>query len=169
MADIRIAPLRAWSLATFHTVTFVVAAAAFAHASDSLKEALARLDTKTGVAFFGAFWALTFFITRAGLRKMMPVETASTSSIVFGTTIAGAWNGVGVFAILVSVGLVSGFATRGFEAMRLLPVQFLTAVLGSLLAFTVGAVAGLVYGLVDALLIGCAEMLYRASNASTAA
>jgi hypothetical protein len=144
MADIRIAPLRAWSLATFHTVTFVVAAAAFEHASDSLKEALARLDTKTGVA-------------------------ASTSSIVFGTTIAGAWNGVGVFAILVSVGLVSGFATRGFEAMRLLPVQFLTAALGSLPAFTVGAVAGLVYGLVDALLIGCAEMLYRASNASTSA
>jgi hypothetical protein len=130
---------------------------------------MGRLDTRTGVAFFLVFWALTFFATRAGLRKMTPIETATTSSIVFPTTVAGGWNGVGIFALLVVFNVASGFVSRGVAAAGLLPVQFFAAVIGSLLAFTIGAVVGLVYGLIDALLIGCGEMLYRFSNASTSA
>ena len=120
---------------------------------------MGRLDTGTGMAAFLAFWVLTFFSTRAGLRKMMPIETAPTSSIVFQTTIAGGWNGTGIFASLVVVSLVSGFASRGLSAMSFFPVQFLVAVIGLLLAFTIGSVVGLVYGLIDALLLGCGEML----------
>jgi hypothetical protein len=169
MADTDVAPLRAWSVATFHTVSFIVVAVAFTHASDSLKEAIGRLDTKTGVAFFAAFWTLTTFVTRAGLRKLAPIEAASTSSIVFQTTIAGGWNGVGVFALLVVVNVVSGFVSRGVAAMSFLPVQFFAAVIGSLLAFTIGAVVGMVYGLIDAALIGCADLLYRVSSGSISA
>ena len=167
MAATDVAPLRAWSVATFHTVSFVVVAALLSHTSDSLKEAMSRLDTKTGVAFFAAFWTLTFFVTRAGLRKLTPLEAASTSSIVFQTTTAGGWNGVGVFAILVVANMVSGFVSRGLAAMSFLPIQFFAAVIGSLLAFTIGATVGMVYGLIDALAIGCGDWLYRSSSAST--
>jgi ABC-type dipeptide/oligopeptide/nickel transport system permease subunit len=45
--------------------------------------------------------------------------------------------------------------------MSFLPVQFLVAVIGTLLAFTIGSVVGLAYGLIDALLLGCGEMLHR--------
>ena len=86
---------------------------------------------------------------------------ASTVSIVFQTTIAGGWNGTGIFATLVVFGLVSGFVNRGSAAMTFLPVQFLVAVVGTLLAFTIGSVVGMVYGLIDALLLGCGEMLDR--------
>jgi hypothetical protein len=153
--------LRSWSLAAFHTVSFVALAVVATHLNGSLKDALGRLDTGTGMAAFLAFWTLTFFSTRAGLRKMMPIETAPTSSIVFQTTIAGGWNGAGIFASLVVVSLVSGFVSRGLAAMSFLPVQFLVAVIGTLLAFTIGSVVGLVYGLIDALLLGCGEMLHR--------
>jgi hypothetical protein len=157
--------LRSWSLATFHTVSFVALAVAATHVSGSLKDALGRLDTGTGMAAFLALWALTFYATRAGMRKMTPIETASTSSIVFQTTIAGGWNGTGIFASLVVVSLVSGFASRGLAAMSFLPVQFLVAVIGLLLAFTIGSVVGLMYGLIDALLLGCGEMLDRWARA----
>jgi hypothetical protein len=153
--------LRSWSLATFHAVSFVALAVVATHVNGSLKDALGRLDTGTGMAAFLAFWTLTYFSTRAGLRKMMPIESAPTSSIVFQTTIAGGWNGAGIFASLVVVSLAWGFANRGLAPMSFLPVQFLVAVIGTLLAFTIGSAVGLVYGLIDALLLGCGEMLDR--------
>jgi len=153
--------LRCWSLATFHTVSFVALAVVATHVNGSLKDALGRLDTATGMAAFMVFWVLTFFSSRAGLRKMMPNDNAPTVSVVFQTTIAGGWNGTGIFASLIVVSLVSGFASRGVAAIGFLPVQFLVAVIGMLLAFAIGSIIGLAYGLIDALLLGCGEMLDR--------
>src|SRR3954447_10864186 len=176
MDDIKVAPLRARSLATFHTASFVAAVVAFEHAGGSLRSRLASLDTPTGVGMFLALWALTWFVTLTALRKMeSPIDAAGSGAIVMSMTVAGGWNGIAIFAgLFLTAPIWSGalrnvsLAAGGYLSFPgLFPVLFLTAVLGTLLAFTIGGIVGLCYGLVDALLVGCGDMLYRASNAST--
>jgi hypothetical protein len=155
-----VAPLRVWMVATFHTLSFVVAVVAVVHAGGSLADRLARLDTTTGVLLFLAFWATTWGATRAGLRKIQPdLDEASSGSMVMSTTVAGGLNGVVIFAILLI-----GFAfrlTTGEAGLATLPVLFLTAAIGTTLAFTTGAVVGMAYGLIDAALLGCSAALFR--------
>jgi hypothetical protein len=154
--------LRLWSLATFHTVSFMVSLAVGVHLSGSLAAALKPLDTKTGFGFFLILWAITWFATRAGLRQMKTrIEEASATSIVSSTTIAGGWNGIGIWIAIVSGYAIFTLASRS-RALALIPLFFLASVLGSLLAFTVGAVVGLVYGLTDALLLRLSAGLFLA-------
>ena len=65
-----VTPLRAWGLATFHTVSFVAVVVVGLHGRGSLAAALGRLDTALGVASFLGLWALTWTATRAGLRAL---------------------------------------------------------------------------------------------------
>jgi hypothetical protein len=159
--------LRTWSHAAFRTISFVVAIAALTHATGGLREALGRLDTIRGAAAFVVLWTLTWFATRFGLRTLAPIEEATAATVVAQTTIAGGWNGAAVFAALVLYSVVWGFALRGASAIALLPVQFFVAVLGTLVAFVAGAIVGVVYGLIDAMIVGGGEWLYRFSSAST--
>ena len=153
--------LRSWSLATFHTAGFVASVVVGVHLSGSLAARLGRLDTQTGVAFFLALWALTWYATRAGLLKMDPhIEEASSGSVVMWTTVAGGWNGVGIFALLLLAFIVASMFSHA-AGFTLVPVLFFVAVLGCALAFTTGAVVGLVFGLTDALLLGCSAALFR--------
>jgi hypothetical protein len=157
--------LRAWSIATFHTVSFVASVVVGVHVSGSLAAALGRLNTQVGVAFFLALWAITWYATRAGLRHMGPrVDDASSETIVYSTTVAGGWNGVGIFALILLVFLVGSLFSLASHApvgVTLVPVLFFVAVLGGALAFTTGAVVGLVYGVIDALLLRCGAALFR--------
>lgn len=154
--------LRVWSLATFHAVSFVASVVVGVHVSGSLATALGRLDTQAGVAFFLALWAITWYATRAGLRRMEPsIEDASFGTIVFSTTVAGGLNGVGIFAPILLVGFASSVVSRAPGGVAFVPVLVLSAAVGSVLAFTVGAVVGLVFGLIDALLLRCSAALFR--------
>src|SRR4051812_27320767 len=99
MDAIKVAPLRAWSLATFHAVSFVVAMVGGGHLNGSLRSRLGSLDTVTGVAAFLALWAITWFVTPTGLRKMEPpIDAAGSGAIVMSMTVAGGWNGIAIFA-----------------------------------------------------------------------
>ena len=89
------------------------------------------------------------------------MHVASIALLAGGATLLTAWCLTDIFASLIVVRLVSGFASRGVAAIGFLPVQFLVAVIGMLLAFTAGSVIGVFYGLIDALLLGCGEMLDR--------
>lgn len=150
--------LRLWALATFHTVSFVAALVVAVHSRGALSSALGRLDTVTGFGFFLLLWAITWFTTRLGLRNMgTPVDDAPSAMIVFSTTVAGGWNGVGIFFIIILVSLMSVLVSG---PRTLVPVLFFASILGSLLAFTVGAVVGLVYGLFDALLLRISAILF---------
>ena len=154
-------PLRLWSLATFHTVSFTVSVAVGVHLSGSLAARLRQLDTKTGFGVFLILWAITWFATRAGLRRMkLPVTDAPGAAIVFSTTIAGGWNGVGIWAAIVAAGLLSALLEREGRTLALIPAVLLASVLGSLLAFVVGAVVGLFYGLIDAFLLRLGAWLF---------
>ena len=159
--------LRLWSLATFHTVSFVAAVVVAEHVSGSLAGALGRLNTALGVAAFLALWAITWFATSKGLYGMEPrVEDASLLTIVESTIVAGGWNGVGIFALILSLSVASILAGNGSGGPALIPVLFFVAVIGSLLAFTIGAVVGLVYGLIDALLLRAGAALFRWASIS---
>jgi hypothetical protein len=169
MGDIELPPppaaLRSWSLATFHTASFVAAVVAGVHVSGSLQERLSRLDTPTGALIFLALWALTWLVTKAALVKMSPpIDEAGSGSIVMSMTVAGGWNGVGIFAALFVIGPLWTLALHS-PGLPALPGLLLIGVIGLLLAFTIGAIVGTCYGLVDALLLGCGEMLDRWARA----
>jgi hypothetical protein len=146
------------SLATFHTVSFMLSLVIGVHLSGSLVPVLKQLDTRTGFGFVLILWAITWFATRAGLRRMrVRVQDASVATVVSSMTIAGGWNGVGIW-----VALIAGYAIVALvshESPRL-PFLFLASVLGGLLAFTVGATVGLVYGITDALLVRLSAGLF---------
>jgi hypothetical protein len=89
-----------------------------------------------------------------------PVGDVSLATIVFSTTVAGGSNGVGAFVALLLVGLVFA-VVGGARGVPLLLVLFLESVIAGLLAFTVGAVVGLLYGLTDALLLMFSATLFR--------
>jgi hypothetical protein len=153
--------LRPWSLATFHTVSFVAAAVAGVHVSGSLRERLAQLDTPTGALAFVALWGLTWLVTSAAIVRMdPPIDAAGSGSIVMSMTVAGGWNGVGIFAALFVVGPLWNLA-RHSPDLAALPALFFIAVFGSLLAFTVGCTVGMCFGLVDALVLGSGSELFR--------
>ena len=160
-ADTRVAPLRVWSLATFHSVSFVAAVVVGLHLRGSLTAALGRLDTALGVAAFLGLWALTWTATHAGLRALESDEDDRGSvSIVMRLTVAGGWNGIGIFGALVFV-LLFNLAGRGTPSLAFVPVFFFGVAIGAALAFTIGAVVGFVYGLVDAALLRGSAALFR--------
>ena len=157
--------LRSWSLATFHTTSFVAAVVAGVHVSGSLRERLSHLDTATGMLTFAALWALTWFVTNAALVKMNPpIDEAGSGSIVMSMTVAGGWNGVGIFAALFVIGPLWTLALHSPGPLAL-PGLLVIGGIGLPLAFTIGAIVGMCYGLVDALLLGCGEMLDRWARA----
>ena len=156
----RVPPLRLCSIATFHAVSFVVAIAIAAHLGGSLPAALGRLDTISGFAFFVLLWTLTTFATRAGLRNLgSAIDEPSVPAIIESTIVAGGWNGVGVFIMFVL--MAWGRAVMGGTPRLAILVLSFSVVIGSLLAFTIGAIVGFFYGLVDAALIGSSAFLYR--------
>jgi hypothetical protein len=160
-AATRVPPLRAWSLATFHTVSFVAVVVVGLHRRGSLAAALGRLDTALGVASFLGLWALTWTATRGGLRALeSDADDHGQASIVMRLTIAGGWNGIGIFGALMVLALFN-LATRGPAAFSVVPVFFAGLAVGTSLAFTIGAVVGFAYGLVDAALLSGVAALFR--------
>jgi hypothetical protein len=146
--------LRAWSLATFRTTSFMTTLVLWIHLRGTLGAFLKRLDTSIGFAFFVAFWVATWMATRIGLHlaeRDAMAEPGSPDAALPTTIVAGGWNGVFVFAIL-ALGILATFArAQGpVSALTAVPVFLLVLVMGGLLAFTIGGIAGFVYGLVDA-------------------
>ena len=148
--------LRLCSLATFRTVTFTIGLALFTHLRGSLASSLAPLNTLVGFGAFLVLWITTAFATRIGLRHRAVSNAGrrsrSTGGAGFGSTleatiVAGAWNGVFIFlafvggTLVVAVGLGPGLITVMFGS-----------VIGATIAFALGGVFGLVYGLVESTL-----------------
>jgi hypothetical protein len=161
-------PLRTWSLATFHTVSFVGAVVVGIHVRGTLATSLSHLDTLLGVGFFLILWALTWTATRAGLRALESDDDDPASvSIVMRLTVAGGWNGIGIFGALF-IAFLFNLARHGTPALTFVPLLVLGIAVGGSLAFTIGAIVGFVYGLVDAALLGGAAALLRWTQGNSA-
>lgn len=143
--------LRAWSLATFRTTSFMASMILWLHLRGTLGAFLKRLDTSIGFAAFVAFWVATWIATRIGLRMAGDAiaDRAPSDAVLPSTIVAGGWNGVFVFGILVVGVLFTFVQAQGASALAAAPVFLFAVPLGGLLAFTTGGVVGLAYGLVD--------------------
>jgi hypothetical protein len=156
--------LHVWSLATFRTTSFMIGVIISLHVRGSLPGSLRRLDTSTGFGLFLVIWATTWLATRRGLLELersASIDIPSSAAIVMSTIVAGAWNGLYVFAALVLGFLAASISTQGPEALRVIPVFAIGSVFGGTVAFTIGAIAGLLYGVVEVLLLGACGRLYR--------
>jgi hypothetical protein len=143
--------LKVWSLSTFHATMFIVIAALGLHVHGTLSGTLRQLDTALGFAAFVILWATTCAATSWGVRyAARPAH--STDALALCIAISGGWNGVAIFAVLLAVFTVR-VATASSQPLAAIPVLFLSAVIGSLLAFTIGTMIGLVFGLIDTVLI----------------
>jgi hypothetical protein len=150
--------LRFFALATFHAASFVVVVVMFFHLRGFLPAALERLGTATGFAAFGLFWTTTSFATRRGLRNVQFDHTLS-ESFVASTVVAAGWNGLYVFIVLLA-GLL--FVIVREPLVGSVPAVFLiVSTIGSLAAFVIGGLVGLLYGLVDAALLRIGAALFR--------
>jgi len=134
------------------------------HLRGSLTTFLRRLDTPTGFAFFVLFWLLTWIATRVGLRQAgagASSQRLSPDDELMATTIAGGWNGLFVLAVLAVGFFVALARTQGIEAISALPAVLFGFVLGGAVAFATGAIAGLIYGAVDIVVLLVSGALFR--------
>ncbi len=162
MADTdRAFALRTVTLATFRVTTFVIAVVTYSHVTGGLGRALSRLDTESGAVAFLAFWAVTWYITRIGLRRMTEsIGNASPMDLVGTAAVAGGWNGVGVYAAVVVVSAASLVANHLLRLRALGIFFFAFVVFGGPISFSVGAVVGALYGLFETLFLGFGSMLF---------
>jgi hypothetical protein len=172
MAGIRpLSDLRSWSLATFGTTSFTVGVIMLLHLRESLTGSLRRLDTPSGFGVFVVLWATTWLTTRGGLRELetiAPIDAVSSGAIALSTIVAGGRNGLYVFGALMLVFLTVIISTQGLHAARVLPVFVIGSILGGTLAFTIGAVAGLLYAGFEVLIRGVCDRLNRWTASSAA-
>ncbi|HEY2150269.1 MAG TPA: hypothetical protein VGH34_05645 [Vicinamibacterales bacterium] len=161
MADTdRALNLRVWSLSTFRTATFVIVIAAAAHLRDSLKPALGLLDTRIGVAAFMLLWALTWYVTRASVRRWgAPFESASPAQQFMTVVVAGGFNGAAVYLLIVSERLFEALPDHAMSLDGLMRVLALS-LFGLPVSFSVGMVVGVAFGLFEVLIVGVGSMLF---------
>ena len=158
------APLDVWSLATFRTTSFMIGVIMSLHERGSLTRSLRQLDTTTGFGLFLVMWATTWFATRRGLREVersASINIASSAAIVMSTIVAGAWNGLYVFGALVLGFLAASIITQGLGAVPVIPVFAIGSVIGGTVAFTIGAIVGLFYGMIELFVSRVCSRLYR--------
>ena len=152
-----------WSLATFHTAFFVAALVALLHVSGILGGLLGSLNTAIGVALFGVLWMTTWWSTRRLLQDVRPGPwhpSVSAGPLVGLAALWGGVNGVAFLVVVVAGALVAALPTTllGLDRALGLALGFIYVVsLGSALAFAVGAMVGLVLGILDSLAFAVAQ------------
>lgn len=150
--------LELWSLATFRVTSFTASVVMSFHVGGSLSATLSGLDTATGFGFFLLLWTTTWFATRTGLGYLRRADSVVEPRVI-STGVAGGWNGVYVFIVLL-VGFLF-FTIREQRVASVLAIALIGSTVGSLLAFFIGALVGLLYGLVDAMLFGFSAWLFN--------
>ncbi|AZH23954.1 hypothetical protein [Haloplanus aerogenes] len=139
-------PVLAWTLASFHTTTFLVAPLLLLYAVDALGSLLQGVHTATGLGLYLALWGLTFWTNRRWLAR---TRLDDWSAVLPGVT----WGGVtGVGFLLVLVGVVG--VTVGEPVL----VAAL-ALVGTPIAALVGGLVGAGFAVLDLLIVAAGRRL----------
>jgi hypothetical protein len=157
-----------WAFAAFHTGVFVLALVFFLHLRGSLGAVLASLNTLVGIALFVALWAVIGWSTRRGLKRLTRstggAGTFSVTGVKLGDALVQALVWGGVTGLLFFPGLVVYtllFVILPSTASS--PVAFgvllVYTLAGGVVAFVIGALSGLVLGLIDGILVSLAREL----------
>lgn len=143
-----------WTLATFDTVLFVLFGVLSAHASGSLADLLAGLNTLVGVAVFCYLWAL-FVLAVRWVHSRVTLDSAGVSTLALHGTAAGSVAGVAFLLGLFVVALVPTLQSGGVRLQAVL----LVLLIGAGVAAVVGGVVGLLASLLDIAVYGLAGYL----------
>ncbi|MDQ2073251.1 hypothetical protein RBH20_11970 [Haloarcula sp. H-GB4] len=143
-----------WALATFDTVLFVLLGVLAAHASGSLADLLAGLNTLVGVAVFCYLWAL-FVLAVRWVHSRVALGDVPLQTLVLHGVAAGSVAGVAFLLGLLAVALVPTIQSGGVS----LQTVVLVLLIGAGVAAIVGGVVGLLASLLDIAVYGLAGYL----------
>lgn len=166
-----------WSLSAFHTSLFFWLFAIVLYVTGSLGNLLASLNTLIGVVVFIFLWVTTWFCTRQVVRRTLNTADWGASKISLGLTLALAMLGGGVNGLLffliplflaAIVAAVAVITSRSLTDVPALLIIFgYSFAIGSVLAFGIGVVFGLVFAFLDLLLLGGSQFLFALNGGTT--
>jgi hypothetical protein len=154
--------LIAFALGVLHTVTLLVALGWLAYRGGGLGNALAGIGTAVGLAIFVGLWGVIGVFT---LRAVRGLDFASvTPGRVFERgAIWGGFNGMAFAAPLLLFILVAGVvnATREGPAAVATTAAVLVFYVGAgtAVSFALGAIVGVIFGLLDNALLAVSRMI----------
>lgn len=152
--DARPISLVTWTLATFDTALFALLGVLAAHASGSLADLLAGLNTLVGVAVFCYLWAL-FVLAVRWVHGRTSLDSAEISTLVLHGVAAGSVAGVAFLLGLFAVALVPTLQSGGVRLQAVL----LVLLIGAGVAAVIGGIVGLLASLLDIVMYGLAGYL----------
>lgn len=153
--------LLVWSLGTFHAILFELGLAMLLYLDGSLGRRLGEYKVLVGIGVFAVLWACTLWCTRRAVRGVLAILPSYTADVPIPVrrilrqgVLWGGLNGVVfLFVVLVLLDLIQLFFL--YLNYNLGSISFLIFMLvagttmGSVGAFALGAVLGLVIALVD--------------------
>lgn len=154
----------AWALGTFHATVVGLALLLLAYPGGGLGVALGGLSTVTGLALFVALWATTVFATGRAFAGLDLVTDGTAGRGFYRRALRwGGANGVlflwSFAAILALQQAVTAPGTLSLQTL-LLGAGFVVGI-GSLFAFTFGAVIGLGLASIDLVALALARAIAR--------
>ncbi|WP_435359553.1 hypothetical protein [Haloarchaeobius sp. DFWS5] len=152
--------LLSWCFGTFHAVTLTVVGVLSLHLGGSVGDLLQGLSTAVGFAAFLFLWGLSMWTATAVLQRVTLFgPTRSTKSAIL--TASAVWGGVTGASFLA--GVVLTIAVNSAGALPTLGLLLILAFVFAL-AFLVGALVGIVFGLLDLGLLALARWLVPAAE-----
>ena len=144
-----------WSLGTFHTGFFFTILVTLLYVTGALGSLLAGLNTAVGLAAFALLWLTTWWCTRRALRGMG--GNTWEGRVNFRATLYRAMVWGGINGLLFLIGPLAIFILFSILSLAVgnipnLPFLLLAILIGSIIAFGVGLLTGLVLGLIDSVL-----------------
>ena len=174
-----------WSLATFHTGLFMLVLVLLLHWGGALGGLLSTLNTLVGMAVYGLLWATNWWCTRRAMRTIgwwgiqRPIDTDRLLSQGM------MWGGVN--GMLFLLGLLIPYLVLSLVFIAVSPhdvrdpllvgaqyvMLILSGVAGAIVlcafAFPIGAVFGLVFAIIDRVMLAIARNLFLGCLASMSA
>ncbi len=166
-----------WSLSAFHTSLFFWLFVVILYLTGNLGNLLASLNTLIGVVVFIFLWATTWLCTSQVVRRTVHAADWGAGKIPLGKALGlallgGGFNGLVFFLIPLFLeaifAVVAIIASRSFTDAAAVLVLFGTSLrIGSALSFTIGAVFGFFFALLDLLLLGASQVLFTLNGRRT--
>ena len=138
-----------WALGTFNSAVLALALLLLLYPRGRFGDTLAGLSTLTGLALYVALWATTVYATRRALDGIDLLGDVRAGDRFFGQALR--WGGFTGVAFLLEAGLIQivSLALGGNLPIGSLAFLIPFGVIGSMVAFVVGALIGVTLGAVN--------------------
>ena len=163
--------LLVWALGTFHTTFFFALFVAALYLNGAIATLLAALNTLLGSAVYALLWTTTWLTTRGAWRALhwqSLEDPLDVPRLLATATLFGGLNGVLFLSVLALVGIPIVLGAVAVQAVQqgrpeqlaqLIPATVLllfALAIAEVVAFVLGAFVGLLFAIVDGLLLSAA-------------